>query len=249
VGELPRDLPSWFVGALPEDPEDRLLGLYNLGLGTPGRATLFTRTGRVWQATGRIAATLPLSLSVVPGTGVTPGLVAVERSTAADRSECRVSLWRAVAGQLLRERILPDTYLDCDVASGDSSVLLAYAQRPAVLSAGVLGPRLLSETSFSRHDGRWTIVTRPLNPWLHEYERFYRLGGKGAARAIASKVSLLRGMSRHVLDDGGDAGGGSGWVLVQDARGQRRVEMEATENGAWQVVRVVDVADSTEEEP
>ncbi len=243
--ELPRELPSWFVGALSGD--DRLLGLYNLGLSTGGRATLFSRSAGGWRVAGRIAATLPLSLTVVPGADASPGLVAVERFTGADRSQCTVSLWRVVGGRLLRDRLLPGTYWDCETAAAGSSVLFTYAQMPGSLSGGVLGPRLLSEMSLALKDDRWSIATRPLNPWLHEYDRFYRLGGKGAARAIAARASLLRGMSPHVLDDGGDAAGGSGWVLVEDARGQRRVEMEAAEKGTWQVVRVVEVTESTVE--
>lgn len=245
--ELPADLPGWFVGAVPQLGEDQVLGLYNLGLGAPGRATLFTLRDGIWTASGRIAATLPLSLTPVPGGSGSLGLLAVERSTAEARSECRISLWRATAGQLRRDQVLPGSYLDCDVAASESAVLLTYGQLPAALTTGALGPRLLSETALTLQAGRWKLVTRPLNPWLHFYERFYRAGGGATARAIVSRSSLLRGLSRRVLDDGGDAGGGSGWILVEDARGQRLVEMEVGDKGVWQVVRVVSAADSMEQ--
>lgn len=242
-GELPRELPGYVVLPIRAGREPLLLGVYNFGVNTPGRVSLFARRAGAWRRTGVADARFPVVPYLLPVADSGLALVMVETFTGGDHQDGRASVWRVRDGLLEPLRTLTGEMKEPEARAVDGTVRIAFTRFPGHLSAPIIGTRIAYVTTVSSAGDRVSVSTEVANPWVEVVDRYYGLArtSPAAARALLADPALARTLGTRMpeaLDDGGDMAAGTGWLVIAPNDARYRVTVRREGDGRWRIKSV-----------
>ncbi|HYH83323.1 MAG TPA: hypothetical protein VEX86_26250 [Longimicrobium sp.] len=241
--ELPRELPGYVVLPVRAGREPLLLGVYNFGLNSPGRVSVYARRAGAWRRTGVADARFSVVPYLLPLADSGLAVVTVETFTGGDHQDGTARVWRLRRGVLEPLRTLAGQMKEPQAEARDGRVRIAFTRFARHLEAPILGTRIAHVTTLAPAGATVSVTTETANPWVEVVDRYYGLAARtpAAARALLTTPALARTLGTRVPaahDDGGDPRAGTGWLVIERDGQRFRVTSRRGGDGRWRITAV-----------
>ena len=241
--EVPRALPGYVVLPVRAGGETLLLGVYNFGVSSPGRMSLFARRGGSWRRTGVADATATIVPYLLPLADSGLAVVTLDTFTGADHQTGSARAWRVRRGMLELLRTAGTEMKEPEARAANRAVRISFTRRPRNLEVANLGTRTGYVTTLSPAGATVAVATEVVTPWVDVVDQYYGLARRTPARAralLASPALAARLGSRmpYAHDDGGDLRAGTGWVVLEAGERRYRVTSRRGAGGQWRITAV-----------
>lgn len=241
--ELPRALPGYVVLPVRAGGETLLMGVYNFGINSPGRLSVFARRGGAWRRTGVADARAAVVPYLLPLADSGLAVVTLETFTGGDHQDGTARVWRLRRGVLEPLQTLQGEMKEPEAAIADGRVRISFTRFPRHLHAPILGTRIAYVTTLSSTGATVRATTEVANPWVEVVDRYYGAAARtpAAARALLATPALARSLGTRVPtahEDGGDVRAGTGWIVIERAGRRYRVTSRRGAGAQWRIMAV-----------
>lgn len=241
--ELPRELPGYVVLPIRAGREALLMGVYNFGVASPGRVSVFARRGGAWRRTGVADSRFTVVPYLLPLADSGLAVVTLETFTGASYQSGTARAWRVRRGVLEPLRTVATEMLEPHAETTNRTVRISFTRRPGNLGAANLGTRRGFAITISPAGQTVTVRTEVITPWVEVVDQYYGLARQAPARAralLASPSLATRLGSREPMshNDGGDLRAGTGWLVLGIGERSYRVSSRRGSDGQWRITAV-----------
>ncbi|HET7231783.1 MAG TPA: hypothetical protein VFJ16_17355 [Longimicrobium sp.] len=241
--ELPRELPGYVVLPVRSGGTALMMGVYNFGMNSPGRVSLFARRAGRWTRTGKLDARFAVTPYLLPLADSALAIVTLDLFTGGDHQDGSVRVWLVRNGGLELLRTLTGEMKEPEARIDAGAVRVAFTRFPLHLDAPILGIRIAHVTTISAAGAGVTVRDEIANPWVEVVDRYYGLLRQSPARARAllatpSLAGRLGTRAPTSYDDGGDLRGGTGWIVLGIGDRRYRVTSRRATSGQWHITAV-----------